>query len=132
MTSTDSSRLLKDIKGDNVLVSTTERNGLTEFVVKLIDFGCAKKPGVDDDGVAREMTYSLVFCFLQSLKICHIELCYADMHVDEEITKEHVLDLHNSKVYQGVANQFAPEVKRWTFMCCLRMCRTAVFRSYSL
>ncbi len=47
--------MLKDIKSDNVLVSTTERNGLEEFVVKLIDFGCAKKPGVDDDGVALEM-----------------------------------------------------------------------------
>ena len=61
MTSTDSSRLLKDIKGDNVLVSTTERNGLKEFVVKLIDFGCAKKPGVDDDGVALEMFTCLLY-----------------------------------------------------------------------
>ena len=132
MTPTDSSRLLKDIKGDNVLVSTTERNGLKECVVKLIDFGCAKKPGVDDDGVALEMAYSLVFCFLQSLNIFHIELCHADMHVDEEITKEHVLDHHNTKVYQGNPNQFAPEVKRWPFTCCLRMCRTAGFRCYSL
>ena len=61
MTPTDSSRLLKDIKGDNVLVSTTERNGLKEFVVKLIDFGCAKKPGVDDDGVALEMFTCLLY-----------------------------------------------------------------------
>ena len=53
--------MLKDIKGDNVLVSTTERNGLKEFVVKLIDFGCAKKPGVDDDGVALGMFAFILF-----------------------------------------------------------------------
>jgi serine/threonine protein kinase len=84
ITPTDSLRSLKDIKGDNVLVTTTERNGLKEFVVKLIDFGCAKKPeekntgakkpGVDDDGVALEMSYSLVFCFLESLNFV-LQIC---------------------------------------------------------
>jgi hypothetical protein len=46
-----------------------------------------------------------------------------------------VLDHFNTKVYNGNSNQFAPEVatevKRWPFMCCLRMFWTAVFRCYS-
>ena len=46
---------VQDIKSDNVLLTTTMRNGFEEVVVKLIDFGCAKKPGMHDDGAVRHV-----------------------------------------------------------------------------
>jgi serine/threonine protein kinase len=64
------SRAPQDIKGDNVLVTTAERDGSKEVVVKLIDFGCAKKPGVDDDGVVFDFIRAL--CNL--LLICGISM----------------------------------------------------------